>query len=186
MKALAKGAILGGLAMFVWSSISWMVLDWHMGTFKRFENEAQVAEVLKANATAGAGIYLLPYSGKGVDQEAAMQKSAAGPFSFMSLRPGSKESGMGALMLKQFVADVLAALLVTILLLQMQHLSYGKRVVMATTTALAAGAMVVLPNWVWWEFSMPWTIVSMLDLLIGWTLAGLVIAWVAKDAPDTV
>jgi hypothetical protein len=47
------------------------------------------------------------------------------------------------------------------------------------TAALAVGVIAVLPNWVWWHFSTRWTLVTMTDIVVGWLLAGLVIAKVA-------
>ena len=58
-KKLAKGALIGGVTVFMWSMLSWMALTWHMQTYFKFTDEAEVAKVLKRN-TSQSGIYVLP------------------------------------------------------------------------------------------------------------------------------
>ncbi len=93
-KSLWKGALFGGLALFVWSTISWMVLPWHNATLNTFTNEDEVARVLKANAS-GRGIYVYPgeHHTPGLTpeqrkraEEAVMDKMKTGPFIFVSSR----------------------------------------------------------------------------------------------------
>src|SRR5208283_5547149 len=57
-KALILGTLLGGLAAFVWSSISWEVVGWHEKTMVSFQNEDEVSAVIASHA-ATDGIYLL-------------------------------------------------------------------------------------------------------------------------------
>ena len=35
---LVKGTVLGGLALFLWGAVSWMVLPWHQATLLPFAN----------------------------------------------------------------------------------------------------------------------------------------------------
>lgn len=51
-KSLILGGLLGGLPLFVWGSISWMVLPWHLMTLEKFKDEATVAQALSTNAGA--------------------------------------------------------------------------------------------------------------------------------------
>jgi uncharacterized membrane protein len=44
--------------------------------------------------------------------------------------------------------------------------------------AVAAGGVVnQLPYWNWWHAGPAWTLTNLADLLAGWGLAGLFIAW---------
>ncbi len=74
-KSLLLGTILGGLAAFLSSSISWELLGWHEKALLTFQNEDDVAAVL-ASHTTQSGTYLLPGgpSLKGMTPE---QKKAA-------------------------------------------------------------------------------------------------------------
>lgn len=183
-KPLVLGGVLGGLTLFLWGAISYMALSWHGTTLEKFTDEALVAQALTANASR-SGMYILPNPHKQepgtteTQQQAAMEGAKArmmhGPFMFASVSLGGTRD-MGQALLLNVLSDILAAALATWLLRQTAHLSYGRRagfvVVMALTTGLAAH----VPSWIWWQFSTSFTLVEFADLLIGWGLAGLVIA----------
>jgi len=59
VKKLLLGTVLGGLIVFAWGAISWMVLPWHAATLQAFTNEAAVSKVIQANAPQ-PGVYFLP------------------------------------------------------------------------------------------------------------------------------
>jgi hypothetical protein len=70
---------------------------------------------------------------------------------------------------------------VTWLLLQTANLSYRRRVGFVVVVALAAGVVAHVPFWIWWKFSTSFTLVEFADLIIGWGLAGLLIAKVTTS-----
>src|SRR5881397_2201976 len=59
LKSLSIGGLIGGLVLFAWGVVSWMLLPWHLATLEKFKDEAKVAQALTANATK-SGVYLLP------------------------------------------------------------------------------------------------------------------------------
>ena len=59
MQAAIKGGILAGIVLFIWGTISWMVLPWHTATLHGFKNEKVVADIVTANISQ-SGAYLLP------------------------------------------------------------------------------------------------------------------------------
>ncbi len=73
IRPAAKGALAGGLVLFVWGIVYWMALPWHEGVFGQFQDEDAVASVLTQNAPQ-PGIYVYP----GGQDEEAMEKRAAG------------------------------------------------------------------------------------------------------------
>ncbi len=184
LKSLVLGSLLGGLVLFIWGAVSWMVLPWHMATLKKFKDEGAVAQVFVANAPE-SGEYILPNahqheSGlpdaqRKAAEESAMTRMMQGPFMFSSISlRGTKNMGtsMGIGMANQ----ILAALLATGLLLKTAGLTFGGRVGFVMTLGLLAGVVINLQHWNWWQFSTAYTAVAFGDLLIGWFLAGLVIA----------
>jgi hypothetical protein len=191
MRSLVLGAVLGGVVAFVWSAVSWMVLPWHDGSMKSFVNEAAVAQVLLENATSG-GMYMLPgmplgYAQmSGADKQAAeaaiARKKSEGPYLYGVVWRRVRED-MGRQMGAALLFDVLAAMLVTMLVMRTGGMSWGGRVMFVITVALAVGLIAVAPNWIWWHHPANYVIVTMADVLIGWTLAGMVIAKVAAPRP---
>jgi hypothetical protein len=49
-RSIVLGAVLGGVTVFVWSAVSWMLLPWHESSMKSFADEAAVAQVILDNA----------------------------------------------------------------------------------------------------------------------------------------
>ncbi len=43
MKSLVLGTILGGLAAFTWSTISWELVGWHERTMSHFQKDEEVS-----------------------------------------------------------------------------------------------------------------------------------------------
>jgi len=187
MKALLLGTVFGGLAAFLWSSISWGLLGWHEKPLHFFQNEDEVSAVISTHAIQ-SGVYLLPRgpSQKGMnaeqnkaEQAAVMAKMQKGPIIFAAVRSGGFGS-YGQAILRQLLSLMLAAFLLTWLLLQTRGLSYGRRVLFLAVAGLAASVIVDLPNWNWWGFSGSYTAVNLVDFPLTWLIAGLVIARVAK------
>jgi len=179
IQKLLPGAVLGGLALFAWSAVSWTLLPWHAPTFEKFQNETLVLEAIKASA-GKAGIYLAPSPRAPENQgQRAHDLMGKGPFVFAVV----KLEGVGPmsrLMLRAVGIQTAAALLVTSLLVLAKIKSYWSRVGFSVLFALAAGIVGYLPNWNWWGFSLLFTLIGIADLLISWFLAGLAIAWTTK------
>lgn len=177
-------SLLAAIAVFAWEALSWTVLGWHENGFRTFRNEDAVAEAIKANATSGQGIYLLP----GKDEPSAVataeekkahlkrQQDAAetGPYMYAIIRPGRGEISMGMNMVLSFVRSLVCALLVAGL---MNHVvaAYLARIGFAAAIGLFAGLTSDLPMWIWFESPGRDTIVNIADHLIAWIIGGAVL-----------
>ena len=178
MKTLLSG-FLAGLAVFIWSLLSWIVLPWHGSHLHAFKNEAAVAEVIKANAPV-PGLYLMPDAGfgdSGTDLKGGTARMRAGPFLFGTVRPGKREWSVSRLLVFNFFTQVVGALIITVLVNGARLRDYLGRALYVSTLALAVGILGHLPNYNWWEFPLGWTILNIADLVIGWSFGGLVIAY---------
>ena len=175
MKKLVLGTVLGGAVVFAWGAVSWMVLPWHRGMLHSFTNEVAMAKAVQQNAPQ-AGVYvLLPSHWQNPTPE---QKAVPkGLMLFGAVRRDAPD--LRVYYVRGLAVEMVGAFLVTWLLLMLPDLSYGARVKVVTMVALTAGALVRLSDWTWWSFSTQFTLLSILDLVIGWFLAGLVIANIA-------
>ena len=167
-------AILGGIVLFAWSSISWMALPWHMATLHSFRDDKAVMDAIKANAPQ-SGIYVMPIG----DTPENQQRMMDGPQVFSSVRLGPLGS-MGPLMARQWLIQVVAALIAALLLQMAGPMTYGRRVLFLVGIAAVVAVAGHLPQWNWWSFSTAFTLAEIADLLIGWTLAGLVMARIVR------
>lgn len=159
------GAVLAGIVLFIWSALSWMVIPWHDKTMTGFTDDKAVNDVIRANAKT-SGVYFSP---------ADQNRVANSPNVYAAVRVEGMAS-MTKPLIVSFLIDVVSALLVAWLLLQTTSRSFMGRVCFVVTVALAVGVIARLPDWNWWGFPAGYTMVTIFDLIIGWFLAGLVIA----------
>ncbi len=182
MKVLMKGALIGGLVAFIWMNFSWMVLPWHFMTISTLPNDAPIAESLKTNVKE-SGLYILPWTSDKTD--AAMtevnQKMEKGPFAFMVVQPNGLKMNMPKMMLFGLLFNIVVAFMLTYLLTKTKGLSYIQKVGFVKTAAVAGALVIVVPNMIWWQFPLAYTLVTIVDTGFTWGFAGLAIAKIVKD-----
>lgn len=180
---LLIAALIGGIVMFVWSAVAHMALPiGEMGMKVAVEQDAALS-ALQAAATQGPGVYMLPgfEPEKMSDQafvDAFRQKYQASPYALVIYQPGGNPAliSMVPNLIKQFVTDVLAALVVA-WVLALATLGYWRRVLVAGAMGVFAWLAISLPHWNWYLFPTGFTIGTLLEQVIGWLLAGAAIAW---------
>jgi hypothetical protein len=187
LKQLILGSVLGGLVLFVWSAIAWMVIPWPGDPFLKFTDEAAVAQTLTANAPR-SGNYLLPNEPKRTPgmtdeqykaaEQAAMDEGARGPMIFAAIRLGPM--GMTKPLIIQFFIQLVLALLACVLLTKTCGLAYSKRVLFVTIIGVMIFIGGHLEQWNWFSFSNAYTFMELGAIVIGWLLAALVIAKFVK------
>lgn len=191
-KKVIMGGTLGGLVMFLWGAVSWRVLPWHDLTMGKFTDEAAVADVIAANAPQ-SGIYLLP-NARRLDPQAdeaarkqartdALARTQSGPFLFVSVARAGTDPTNPWLFIRSLIIQIVAATLITVLLVQTRGLHFWCRVGFVETAGVLIGVLATFPLWNWWQFPLRYTLVNFADLIIGVTLAGFVIAKVVGDIP---
>lgn len=171
MKKILLLSVVAGIVMFFWGFLSWAVLPWHMTAANKFTDEAAVSQVLKENSPQ-KGVYYLPFSEEdhGPDQVGA----------FVNVSPDGTDMNMGKMMGISMATQIISAFLVLCLLRLTCGLSYLGKVGFFALVGLTIGFVSHAPYWNWFSFSTPYVVTMMLDILIAWILAGLV---VSKFAP---
>lgn len=185
MKRIIVAGLLGGAVVYLWSALSWSVLPYQAAKFRAIPNEQQVAEVLSTSLTS-AGVYHYPaYPSAGAsDEEVAAwtQRVERGPvIPLLVFNPGGSGSAVTSYV-RAFVLDVMAALIVAMLLTLAVHSlrGYGQRVIFVTGIAIFAVLVTHLADWNWGMFPTSYVLPVAADIIIGWTLAGMVMAWRIK------
>jgi len=184
MTSLLLGAVLAGLAFFVWSAISWMALPWHKSVYREFIDEDAVARAIGENAPV-SGIYSMPEQPKAPPGASTEQQKAAEQALWEKMQRGPiltavvTREGFGSLprMLSvALVSAVVVALGFGLMLAQTQGLSYWQRAIFVGGAGMLAAMACRLPDWNWHKFPIQHSLVGIADLAIGWFLAGLVLA----------
>src|ERR1700720_3647244 len=183
-KQLALGSVLGAIVLFVWSASAWMLVPWPGEPLRTFTNDEAVAQAIKANAPR-SGNYLLPNEPKRTPgmtdqqykatEQAAQERMARGPIVFASVRLEPFGS-MGKALVIKFLTQLIVVLIATILVLQAGALSYSGRVGFFTAIGIIIFVGANVDEWNWWGFSNAYTVMQLGVILIGWFLAGLVVA----------
>jgi len=170
---LIKSALLGGLAAFLWVSLSWMVLPWHKNSIGYFKDDEAVRACLLENITSmDKVVYSLPAMHQG-------KKDKGGPRALIALSPkGGKFSPIK--LLKEYCLDSVLALIMAYLVIQAKQDTYTKRLKFIAAIALVASLWANIPNWNWWGFAVDYTLVGIADGFLTLFIAGLVIAKTTK------
>lgn len=166
MRNLLLSAV-AGMVLFVWGFVSWAVLPWHNMVANKFTDEAAVSQVLKDNAPQ-AGVYYLPFS----EQDHGPGQVGA----FANVLPQGTEMNMGRQMGIGLVTQIVSAFLVLALVSMTSGLVYWGKVGFFALAGLTIGFVSHAPYWNWFGFPAPYVGVTILDILTGWILAGLVVA----------
>lgn len=180
---LILATLLGSLTMFIWGGFSHVVLFIGIG-FTPLPGEAGIKEVLKTNI-AGEGLYFFP--GKDVRSTAKEHKVVAedsfrtGPIGILGYRPiGGNPFSSGKLII-QFLGNVLSVL-IAVQIASLIHAGYWKRVLTVTHVGLLTCSAVTSIYWNWYEFPTIFFTAQILDMVIGFFLAGLVICSILPRA----
>ena len=178
-------ALAAAVVVFIWQTISHMALPWHQAAFSQFKDAAAVQKVLEDNAD-GPGMYMVPWADHH-DEEAmkqAMEQWDTGFSMFASVRPNGSNS-FGESFVQQFVWNFLGAFFIAFLLVKLNLKGTTCKVGTTVFFALFTVVVGILPNWTWWGFGNSFIAVNIADTLIGWTLAGFVLAKLLPYVEET-
>jgi hypothetical protein len=183
-------AILGGIAMFIWSFIAHDLLPLGEIGMREFKNEAPMLDALKTNL-GDAGLYHFPGHTAGPNatrqekseaMKRAMEKAASGPSGLLIYHP-SREFTFGKLLGIEFATELLEAILVVFLLTQTKIESFGGRVGFVLLAGILAAITTNIPYWNWYGFPSNYTAAYMSIEIISFLCLGLVAALLLKNRP---
>jgi hypothetical protein len=188
-KRILLAGVLGGIAMFLWSSVAHLVLPLAETGVQEIPNEPAVLGPMNSQLGASSGLYVFPGMGLGPEatrqqKSAAMQqyeqKLASNPSGLLIYHPpGAKALTPGQLG-TEFLTEFLEALLVAFLLAQTRIPSFASRVGFVTLAGVMAAITTNIPYWNWYGFPANYTAAYMTMEIVGYLVAGLVIAAVVK------
>lgn len=175
-------AVLGGLVMFFWGFASHMLLPIGNMGMKEAGNEDVVIAAMREGFPAGEGVYMVP----GISPEkmndpvaaaAYSAKAKANPNAFIVYQPqGEDGMDMGQELGQEFATNVVSSFLLA-WVLALGAFGFRKRVMVSAAMGLFAWTAISVPYWNWYRFPIDLTTGALLQQVIGWTLAGAVMAW---------
>jgi len=181
-----KKAILGGLVLFVWGSISHMALPLgHVGIRVMPPSLEPAALAALNGAMNERAIYIFPgidmtHSPTQEEQQAWQARYAAGPAGIVAFNPrptGSYPTWLAT----ELVANMLAALMAAIVILHVPAaVGFGKRALLVALLGLLETFDIDVSQWNWYAFPTAYMLAQAVDHTVGWFLAGLALARVCR------
>ncbi len=190
MKRIVLAAVLGGLTLFVWMFVAHDLLGLGEMGVGEIPNEAVVLSAMRG-AIPETGFYIFPSFGLGPkptreQRNAAMpeymKKYEQSPHGVVIYHPPSGPFNFGVLLGREFALNVLQALLAAILLwCAASGRNYGARVGIVTIAGVLAAISTNVEYWNWYEFPGNYVAGYMTTQIVGFVLAGFVIAAFVKN-----
>ncbi len=188
MMRIFLAGLLGGIAMFIWTSIAHMALPLGDTGVREMPNETVVLDSMQTNIGEKSGFYYFPGLGLG-DNPTHEQKSEAmkhmdenlahHPSGILIYHPaGSRPFQMGSLLSVEFVTELILAFLAVFLLAQTRLTSYGARVGFVTAIGIITAIATNVSYWNWYGFPANYTAAYMFIQFIGFLCVGLVAGFV--------
>lgn len=175
--------LLAGLAAFAWGAVSHMALGLGNVGLQPLPNEAVVLGTMSQNVK-GPGLYLFPAMGE-KDQTKMNEAFATQPRGLLVVTPPSGQPiPWGPLLGLQALIDVVGGLIAAFVLATAapRLRSYLARAWFVAILGAFAAITIVGPYWIWYGFPMSFLLASLVDNLLAWGVAGLVLAGMIR--PD--
>jgi hypothetical protein len=183
VKQVLLGGVLGGFVLFAWLAFSWAVLPFHRAALHELPHKVYDSTTGRDVDGPTAAVVTMQGTGvvsHGIYYSGSPHKGSSGPeIPFMVWLPRGY-SAMQAQMLRGLLLSVLAALFVTFVVLNTRQARYKSRIVVATCIGAVVALAGPLTTGNFFFFPPVWMFLDLLDQLIGWTLAGTVIALFTK------
>jgi len=194
MKILLAG-IVGGIAMFVWTSIAHMALPLGEAGINEIPNEFAVLSAMQSSISDKTGLYIFPGLGVGKnatreEKNEAMkqmqQRIAANPSGILMYHPPGRQFAFGKSLAVEFSTEVLQAILVIWLLAQTRIGSFVGRVGFVVIAGIMAAITTNVSYWNWYGFPGVYTASYMLIEIVGFLLVGVVAALLLRKRGSAV
>jgi len=188
MKILLAG-ILGGIVMFIWTSIAHMALPLGEAGLGEIPNESAVLSAMQSNIGEQTGLYIFP--GRGLGKNATRQekqeamkhmgeKIATNPSGILMYHAPGRPLSLGKLLGVELGTELLEAILVVFLLAQTRIASFAGRVGFVLAAGILAAIATNVSYWNWHGFPCVYTASYMLIQIVGFLCVGIVAALVLR------
>lgn len=181
MRIIIAG-IIGGIVMFVWTSIAHIALPLGQVGFSQIPNEKPVLSALENSIGSGSGLYFFPWTDmKSSNAMAQVEaKLKVNPSGLLIYRPPGAGGMTAQTLVIEFAKEAAISIIAAFLLAQTILLSYAARAGFIGLIGLAAGLTTNVSYWNWYGFPGDYTVAYAATDIIGYIVAGLAIAAILK------
>lgn len=179
------GALIGAIAVFAWSFVSWEVLHLHdttIGKLSLAQEQAAVAALQTSLPEEGA--YFLPsMQARDADQattDAWKARHKQGPLGFIAYKKAGTDPEDPTTYAVGFAINLAGAFLICLILSMSGMHSFFTRFGAVGLIGLFAGGVSHLSQVNWMHFPLDFSVLMAADTFIGWTIGGLFMAMIVR------
>jgi hypothetical protein len=176
-------SIVGAIVVFTWGFIAWAVLDLYKPAIEGLPNADVVIPVLKANVPQ-TGAYFFPPEPIDRSDTAAMEaygaRHRAGPIGMLMYCANGAEPMHWTVMARGFCIYFVASMLLSCVIMAAQLRSFALRFAFVIIAAAFAAMTCHVSNWNWLMFPDRFATAMTIDVMIGWSIAGVFIAAIVR------
>jgi len=184
-KSVLIASLFGAVVMFVWMAVAHLATPLGELGVKQVGQEGLALPMIVGATNNEPGVYIFPPRGTGPDADAEYRaKLEKWPTGIMAYRPAPNAPMTGGQLFTEFVTEWIEALLAAFLLKQTAIRVWKMRVGFVALVGLLAMLATNLSYWNWYGFTPLYTFGVMLTGLIGFVLAGAVMANLVKQDAD--
>jgi hypothetical protein len=179
-------AIAGGIVVFVWSALSHMALPLGTAGIQSIPNEERVAQAIRGTITEG-GLYFFPgfdgsHKRTPEEERSWTERYRRGPSGILVVQPGGRDPMSPQQLVVELIADILAAGVAAFVLGGLGG-SFVARAGAVGLLGVFEWLDINVSFWNWYKFPTAYTVAALIEQVVGWTLAGLVMALILRGRP---
>jgi hypothetical protein len=179
-KRILLAGVLGGVAMFIWTSIAHMALPLGEAGISEIPNEEGVLAAMQTSIGDKSGLYFYPGPGLGPNpkQDEAMkrveEKRKTNPTGILIYHPPGYPFTMGRLLGTEFATELLESILAVFLLAQTSIATFAGRFGFVFVTGILVAIATNISYWNWYGFPTVYTAAYMTIQIVGFICIGIV------------
>jgi hypothetical protein len=170
MRSLIAG-LLGGIAMFIWSSIAHVATPLGTTGINMIKDTAALNDTVATAVGHRDGLYVFDKATKG---------STVGETGFLVFNSNAPTAMVPANLIVEFITEVIESVIAAWLLAQTALVGFGARVGFVTMVGVVASIATNVPYWNWYRFPTSFTIAAIIITLVAYIVAGIAIALVLR------
>jgi hypothetical protein len=176
MKKLLIGALVGGLLVFAWQTLSWTMFDLHGKEYRQAKNQDSIIAYLSSQF-GDNGQYMIPReseSASAKEMEEYQKNMQGKPWAVVSYHK-AYNTNMVTNIIRGLLVAIIAAYFVCWVLMRQSPSSFGTTFISCLSIGLAGYLFIPYSGHIW--FQNPGATTHMIDSLAAWGLCGIWLGW---------
>ena len=176
MKKLVIGAIVGGILVFAWQTLSWTVLNLHAKEYQKAPSQDTIMRFLNTQFTE-TGQYMIPTVDENAtaeERQKVMDAMQGNPWAVVSYHK-AYTTNMVNNILRGLAVSIISVLFVCWILASNPNRSFGGIFISTMLIGIVGYLFIPYSAAIWFET--PGTITNFIDTLMSWGFCGIWLGW---------